>query len=62
MSEPVDHDEQLLAELGEAVRVYDGPPDDVIAAAKDLFIWRTVDAELASLTFDSLLDLSLIHI
>lgn len=56
MSEPVDHDEQLLAELGEAIRVYDGPPNDVIAAAKDLFTWRTVDAELASLTFDSLLD------
>jgi hypothetical protein len=56
MSEPVDDDERLLAELGEAVRVYEGAPDDVIAAAKDLFTWRTVDAELASLTFDSLLD------
>ena len=56
MSEPVDRDEQLLAELGEALRVYDRPPDDVVAAAKDLFTWRTVDAELASLTFDSLLD------
>lgn len=56
MSEPVDRDEQLLAELGEALRTYDGPTDDVIAAAKELFTWRTVDAELAVLTFDSLLD------
>jgi hypothetical protein len=46
----------LLTELAEALLVHDGPPDEVVAAAKDLFTWRTVDAELASLTFDSLLD------
>jgi hypothetical protein len=48
-------DDALLAELGEVLRA-DGPTADVIAAAKELFTWRTVDAELAALTFDSLLD------
>lgn len=56
MSEPVDPDDALLAQLGDVLRRYDDPPRDVLVAAKELFTWRTVDAELASLTFDSLLD------
>ncbi len=52
----VDGDDALLADLGEALRRYDEPPADVVAAAKALLTWRTVDTELASLTFDSLLD------
>ncbi len=49
-------DDALLAELGEVLRRDHQPPADVIDAAKELFTWRTVDAELAALTFDSLLD------
>jgi len=49
-------DDALLAELGEVLRMYDDQPAGVIEAAKELFTWRTVDAELAALTFDSLLD------
>jgi hypothetical protein len=56
MSGTVDGDDALLAELEEVLRRHDGPSGDVIAAAKGLFTWRSVDAELASLTFDSLLD------
>lgn len=53
---PERDDDALLSELGEALRLYDQPPADVTAAAKELFTWRTVDAELAALTFDSFLD------
>lgn len=53
---PEHDDDALLAELGEVLRMYDPPPAEVTAAAKELFTWRTVDAELAALTFDSLLD------
>jgi hypothetical protein len=49
-------DRQLLDELRRVVAVGDPVPDDVIAAAKASFTWRTIDAELAELAFDSLLD------
>src|SRR5436190_5273614 len=47
---------EMLAELQSVIDQVDGPPDDVVAAAKASFTWRTVDAELAELTFDSLVD------
>ena len=56
MNPTPDRDDALLAELGEVLCMDDQPPADVIDAAKGLFTWRTVDAELAALTFDSLLD------
>ena len=43
-----------LRVLGDALRAADGPPREVVDQAKQLFTWRTVDAELAELTFDSL--------
>lgn len=49
-------DDALLLELGEVLRQHAGPPPESIAAAKDLFGWRTMDAELAALTYDSLLE------
>jgi hypothetical protein len=50
-------DDALLAELGEVLRGRIGePPPEVTAGAKALFTWRTVDAELAVLAYDSLLD------
>ena len=43
-----------LRVLGDALQAADGPPREVVDQAKQLFTWRTVDAELAELTFDSL--------
>lgn len=49
----VDDDERLLAELGDAVRARAEVPDRFVAAGKAAFAWRTVDAELAALSYDS---------
>jgi len=50
-------DDALLAELGKVLGERIGsPPAEAVVAAKALFTWRTVDAELAVLTYDSLLD------
>ena len=43
-----------LRALGEALQAVDGPPPQAVSQAKLVFTWRTVDAELAELTFDSL--------
>ncbi len=56
---PIDDpaDEAMFAELGDVIREFAGaPPPASIAAAKEVFTWRTIDAELALLTFDSLVD------
>jgi hypothetical protein len=42
-------DEQLLAELREALYTAEQVPDGFVAAGKAAFAWRTVDAELAAL-------------
>jgi hypothetical protein len=49
-------DDELLAELGGVLAQVAGPPPEAIQAAKGLFTWRTIDAELAELAHDSLLD------
>lgn len=46
-------DEQLLADLAAAIDAADPVPDAVLEAAKVSYTWRTVDAELAELVFDS---------
>lgn len=46
--------EPLLAELRSMLDEADPVPDAVLAAAKASFVWRTIDAELAELTADSL--------
>jgi hypothetical protein len=43
-----------LRALGEALQAADGPPPEALRQAKAIFTWRTIDAELAELTFDSL--------
>ena len=48
-------DDELTARLRLAV-TSDGPPAAVLDAAKAAFTWRTIDAELAALTYDSVLD------
>lgn len=50
------NDDQVLQELAQAIAVADHAPADVVAAAKASLTWRTIDAELAALTYDSLLD------
>lgn len=46
-------DEELLAVVGATMDATDPVPDRAIAAARAAWVWRTVDAELAELTFDS---------
>jgi|GEM_PF-317277 len=52
--EAVNH--ELLAELAAVMRPRLEPPPQVLDAARQSFTWRTVDAELATLTHDSLID------
>lgn len=49
-------DEALMAELTELLAPVTEPPPSVLAALRELFTWRTVDAELAAMVYDSLLD------
>lgn len=49
-------DEQLLDELRGAAGRYDPPPASVMDAARSSLTWRTIDAELAALAFDSAVD------
>jgi len=46
-------DERLLAELREAIRERQAVPREFLAAAKNAFALRDIDAELAQLTYDS---------
>lgn len=48
-----DDDERLAADLAEAMRTERAVPPRFVAAAKAAFAWRTIDAELAAVTFDS---------
>ncbi len=46
-------DDQLLSLLARALDAADPVPDAVLDAAKGAYTWRTIDAELAALVFDS---------
>ncbi len=46
-------DDELLATLAEATRRAGEPTGTMAAAADAAFSWRTIDAELAALTYDS---------
>jgi len=46
----------LLVELGGLLDRLDPVPPELIDQARQIFCWRSVDAELAELSFDSLLD------
>ena len=48
-------DEELLAALRDALSTRDDVPAEVVEAAKGAFAWRNIDAELAELTYDSLM-------
>jgi hypothetical protein len=49
-------DARLEEELRELAARLDPVPDRLVQAALDAYAWRTVDAELAELVFDSLAD------
>jgi hypothetical protein len=49
-------DEQLLAALGEALRAAEAVPARVVALGEEAYDWRTIDAELATLAYDSAVD------
>ena len=53
MTEQNSADDRLLEELKNALSQADPVPEDVLEAAKTSFTWRTIDAELAALEFDS---------
>lgn len=53
-------DDQLMADLAEALRSAGSVPPEVVSAAKAVFDLRTLDAELAQLTYDSRLDPELV--
>jgi hypothetical protein len=47
-------DDELMAALRQALADRDAVPPSFVDAAKGAFAWRTIDAELARLTYDSL--------
>jgi hypothetical protein len=53
-------DELLLAALREALRERRSVPPEVVAAGKNAFAWREVEAQLAQLTYDSRSDRGLV--
>jgi hypothetical protein len=57
MNEPswLADDDDLIGELGAAVREDDAVPQGFRQIARDAYVWRTVDAELAQLAEDSAL-------
>jgi hypothetical protein len=56
MSADDTQNEEFLSELRVAGLVVDPVPERVAQAAKASLAWRTIDAELAELTYDSALD------
>jgi hypothetical protein len=49
-------EEELLAELRAALRAEQDVPRALVDAGKGVWAWRSVDAELAALTYDSALE------
>lgn len=49
-------DEALLVELADLLDRADPPPAGLVEMSKQLWTWRTIDAELAELGHDSLVD------
>ena len=54
--EPAAADAQLLDALRTVVQKADPVPPHAMDVARSTFTWRTIDAELAELSYDSLLD------
>jgi hypothetical protein len=56
-----DEGELLLVELRGLINRLDQVPENVDEAARAAYTWRTIDAELAELTRDSLVDEENLH-
>jgi hypothetical protein len=52
------NDDQLLAALGSAIRARQAVPDALVEVGMGAYAWHHIDAELAELTYDSLMDLA----
>lgn len=50
---PSDAEQVILARLRKGLAAVDSPPEDVTRFAEAAFTWRTIDAELAEIAFDS---------
>ena len=55
-----DDDDRLLDELGAALRAAGPVTEAVLAGGDAAYAWQTTDAELAALSYDSLLDWQLL--
>ena len=53
---PEEHDDELAEELRRLAARLDPVPPELLTAAAGAFAWRDIDAQLAELVFDSLLD------
>ena len=49
-------DEKLLAALGEAIKARQAVPESFVETGKNAYAWHDIDADLAQLTYDSLVD------
>ena len=49
-------DDDLHRALLAAIEAADGIPTEVLGGARGAFVWRDIDAELAELAYDSMLD------
>jgi hypothetical protein len=49
-------DDQLLAALGEALKARWAVPEEFVQFGKDAYAWHNVDAELAQLSYDSVVE------
>ena len=56
MIDDTETDDELASRLGRTLARIDPVPTEVIAAARASRTWRTIDAELAALLYDSALD------
>jgi hypothetical protein len=52
---PGEHD-PLWRQLGAVIAGADPIPPEILQAARESFAWRTIDAELAALAYDSVVD------
>jgi hypothetical protein len=52
----LDPDDVLMEELRALAAAHDPVPPEVLAAARGSYTWRTIDAELAAIVYDSALD------
>ena|SRR5690349_10449264 len=61
MTEPRwEDEEQVLADLGAALRAPGAVSEELVEAGRQAATWRTVDEELAALAYDSALDADLL--